>query len=188
MSVVLSTSFLSLKLTRQSDVIATRESLEISGRDGTVRVDGFVLVSTAPWTTPADGSRQPTSIANSYRLSTGMDRVIDGQPSGERTTTFKINQQVSTPMPLSQEAEMMKTFSEVVTTVVSDCTSCTGASRPSRLPAVFLIFTLWMLCFHQGTERFAAEQLRWSKYILDTQTVLDAVLSSLRAGGVPVQL
>lgn len=51
-----------------------------------------------------------------------MDRVIDGQPSGERTTTFKINQQVSTPMALSQEAEMMKKFSELVATAVSDST------------------------------------------------------------------
>ena len=47
------------------------ESLEISGRDGTVRVDGFVLVSTPPFNTPTDGSRQATSVANSYILSAG---------------------------------------------------------------------------------------------------------------------
>jgi hypothetical protein len=51
---------------------------------------------------------------------TGQDRVIDGLPSGERTTTFKINQEVSTPMPLSQEAEMMQWFSHVVAVAVSD--------------------------------------------------------------------
>ena len=51
---------------------------------------------------------------------TGQDRVIDGLPSGERTTTFKINQEVSTPMPLSQEAEMMQWFSDVVAVAVSD--------------------------------------------------------------------
>ena len=49
----------------------------------------------------------------------GQDRVIDGLPSGERTTTFKINQEVRIPMPLSQEAEMMKKFSEIVTATVS---------------------------------------------------------------------
>jgi hypothetical protein len=88
-------------------------------------VDGFVLVSTPPHNTPADGSRQATAVANSYRLSTGQDRVIDGLPSGERTTLFTINQQVPTPMPLSQEAEMMKKFSEIVTATVS-------AQKPSR--------------------------------------------------------
>jgi hypothetical protein len=40
----------------------------------------------------------------------------------------------------------------------------------------------------QGTETFAVEQKRWSKYILDTQAVVEAVLSSLRAGGAPVEL
>ncbi len=54
-----------------SCMVVSRESLEISGRDGTVRVDGFVLVSTPPCNTPVDGSRQPTATANSYRLSTG---------------------------------------------------------------------------------------------------------------------
>ena len=52
------------------------ELLEVSGRDGTVRVDGFVLVSTPPFNTPVDGTRQATAVANSYRLSTGRDPII----------------------------------------------------------------------------------------------------------------
>lgn len=40
----------------------------------------------------------------------------------------------------------------------------------------------------QGTETFTLEQKRWSKYILNTQAVVEAVLSSLRAGGAPMQL
>ena len=63
--------------------------------------------------------------------STGQDRMIDGLPSGERTTTFDVNQQVSTPMPLSQEAEMMKRFSEIVVAAVSglDTRRCTASIR-----------------------------------------------------------
>lgn len=49
--------------------------------------------------------------------------MIDGLPTGERTTTFDINQEVTTPMPLSQEAEMMKRFSEIVAVAVS-CLCC----------------------------------------------------------------
>ena len=87
-----------------------REALEISGREGTVRVDGFVLVSTPPHRTPSPS----TAEANSFTVATGQDRVIDGTPEGKRTTSFVSNETVTTEMPLSQEAEMMECFSRLV--------------------------------------------------------------------------
>ena len=90
--------------------VENREALEISGREGTVRVDGFVLVSTPPHRTPSPS----TAEANSFTVTTGQDRVIDGTPEGKRTTSFVSNETVTTEMPLSQEAEMMECFSRLV--------------------------------------------------------------------------
>eukprot|EP01050_Picozoa_sp_SAG11_P017278 SAG11_NODE_2474_length_3317_cov_2.656930_2_plen_133_part_00 len=90
--------------------VENRESLEISGTDGTVRVDGFVLVSTPPGRTPS----RDVAHANSFEVSTGQDRSIDGLPSGNRTTTFETNRTEGVAMPFSQEAEMIREFSRLV--------------------------------------------------------------------------
>ena len=83
--------------------VENREHLEVAGTDGSVRVDGFVLVGTPPWATPSPS----TADANAFRIASGINRTIDGQPTGQRTTTYERNEVVATEMPLSQEAEMV---------------------------------------------------------------------------------
>jgi predicted dehydrogenase len=90
--------------------VENREVLEVSGTDGTVRVDGFVLTTTPPHATPT----KTTAEGNAFTVSVGLDRTIDGLPSGTRETSYAVNEARGTPLPLSQEAEMVQRMSEIV--------------------------------------------------------------------------